>query len=45
VLTREGTAVVDGVDPQKKSIWIRYLDGGQKRRLTLEQFTAIAAKK
>jgi cell fate regulator YaaT (PSP1 superfamily) len=43
--TREGeTAVVEGVDPQKKSIWIRYQNGGQKRRLSLDQFNSIAAK-
>jgi cell fate regulator YaaT (PSP1 superfamily) len=44
VTCKDGLVVVEGVDPQKKSIWIRYVNGGQKRRLSLEQFNAIASK-
>ena len=41
---RDGDAVVEGVDPQKKSIWVRF-ENGQKRRLSLEQFNALASRK
>ncbi len=40
--TKDGEAVVEGVDPQKKSIWIRYANGGQKRRISLDQYLSIA---
>ncbi|NTU58310.1 MAG: hypothetical protein HGB00_05245 [Chlorobiaceae bacterium] len=43
--TGDGSVVVEGVDQQKKSIWLRYVDGGQKRRVSLEQFTALASKR
>jgi cell fate regulator YaaT (PSP1 superfamily) len=44
VRTRDGEAVVEGVDPQKKSIWVRF-ENGQKRRLSLEQYNALAVSK
>ncbi len=43
--TRDGNAVVDSVDPQKKSIWIRYEESGQKRRLSLDQYLVLTGKK
>jgi cell fate regulator YaaT (PSP1 superfamily) len=42
--TRDGEAIVESVDPQKKSIWIRYENGGQKRRISLEQYNALAGR-
>ncbi|NTV01288.1 MAG: hypothetical protein HGB04_00690 [Chlorobiaceae bacterium] len=44
VSSRDGDAVVEGVDPQKKSIWIRF-ENGQKRRLSLEQYNALVGRK
>ena len=44
VSTRDGDVVVEGVDPQKKSVWVR-LGNGQKRRLSLDQFTAMTGRK
>jgi cell fate regulator YaaT (PSP1 superfamily) len=44
IVTRDGEVVVEGVDPQKKSIWIRYENGGQKRRVSLEQYNSLANK-
>ncbi len=41
---REGDAVVEGVDPQKKSVWVRF-ENGQKRRLSLEQYNSLAGRK
>jgi cell fate regulator YaaT (PSP1 superfamily) len=45
ITVREGNAVVEGVDPQKKNIWIRYVNSGQKRRLTQEQFNNLAGRR
>lgn len=42
--TRDGDAVVEGVDQQKKSIWIRYEATGQKRRISLDQYNAFTGR-
>ncbi|MGC8775098.1 MAG: PSP1 domain-containing protein [Chlorobaculum sp.] len=42
---RDGNAVVEGVDQQKKSIWIRYVSTGQKRRISLDQYNNMAGKR
>jgi hypothetical protein len=42
---RDGNAVVEGVDQQKKSIWIRYINTGQKRRISLEQYNTMAGRR
>jgi cell fate regulator YaaT (PSP1 superfamily) len=44
IRTRDGDAVVEGVDQQKKCIWVRYPESGQKRRISLEQYLAQAAR-
>jgi cell fate regulator YaaT (PSP1 superfamily) len=45
ITVRDGNAVVEGVDPQKKNIWIRYVNSGQKRRLTQDQFNNLSSKR
>jgi len=42
---RDGNAVVEGVDPQRKCIWIRYESSGQKRRLSLDQYNKMSGKR
>lgn len=44
VRTRDGEAVVEGVDPQKKSVLIRYEQSGQKRRISIDQYNSLAGK-
>ncbi|NTU68681.1 MAG: hypothetical protein HGB02_07360 [Chlorobiaceae bacterium] len=44
VKARDGDAVVEGVDIQKKSIWVRF-ENGQKRRLSLDQYNALIGRK
>jgi cell fate regulator YaaT (PSP1 superfamily) len=45
VTTAEGSAVVESVDTQKKIVWLRYVNGGQKKRLSLEHFNSMFVKK
>jgi len=45
ISVREGNIVVEGVDVLKKSIWVRYVSSGQKRRLTQDQFNSLAGKR
>lgn len=45
VSTKSGNAIVDGVDVQKKSVWLRFENGGQKKRLSIDQFNALASGK
>lgn len=45
IAVRDTNIVVEGVDTQKKSIWIRYVNTGQKRRISLEQFNNLAGKR
>lgn len=45
VNTPEGAAVVEGVDVQKKFVWLRYLKSDQTRRLPLNKFNALFVKK
>ncbi|MBN1928194.1 MAG: hypothetical protein JW764_01425 [Chlorobiaceae bacterium] len=42
---RDGNAIVEGVDQQKKSIWIRYESTGQKRRLSLDQYNSMTGRR
>ncbi len=42
---RDGNAVVEGVDPQKKCVWIRYESSGQKRRLSLDQYNKMSGRR
>jgi cell fate regulator YaaT (PSP1 superfamily) len=42
---RDGNAVVEGVDQQKKSIWIRYVNTGQKRRISLDQYNNMTGRR
>jgi cell fate regulator YaaT (PSP1 superfamily) len=42
---RDGNVVVEGVDQQKKSIWIRYVNTGQKRRISLDQYNNMAGRR
>ncbi|NTU52670.1 MAG: hypothetical protein HGA97_03005 [Chlorobiaceae bacterium] len=45
ISVREGSAVVDGVDQQKKTLWLRYVNTGQKRRMSLDQFNNLAGRR
>lgn len=45
VTTPEGSAVVESIDTQKRIIWLRYVNGGQKKKLTFEHFNAMFIKK
>jgi cell fate regulator YaaT (PSP1 superfamily) len=45
IAVRDGNAVVEGVDQQKKSIWIRYASTGQKRRISLDQYNSMMGRR
>jgi cell fate regulator YaaT (PSP1 superfamily) len=41
VKTFDGEVVVESVDGQKKSLWLRYVSSGQKKRVSFDQFNAM----
>ena len=45
VNTPEGAAVIENIDAQKKLVFLRYLQGGQTRRIPVEKFNAMFEKK
>jgi cell fate regulator YaaT (PSP1 superfamily) len=45
VSTPEGPAVVENVDTQKKTVWLRYQKSEQARRFTIEKFNSLFIKK
>jgi cell fate regulator YaaT (PSP1 superfamily) len=45
VNTPEGPALVESIDVQKKMIWLRYLKSDQTRKLPVNKFNALFAKK